>query len=157
MKTMLKASLLTFLLLAAGSDCFADLMRLEIHSPKECPEGLTIKSKLNDGMIVFDVDVDPEKVAHAGQLYKGRVRADAFLNIGTPEQQVAFVQLHEVAEGTRTLYHFRVSRSAARTCELQLAVSLYEKDGMPTIGGGVSIQIRLAGFDPKVEEKTNQR
>ena len=54
-------------------------------------------------------------------------------------------------------YHFSISPSAAKTSELQLGVSLYEKDGRPTVGGGKSMQIHLAGFEPKMEEKTKPK
>jgi hypothetical protein len=127
-------------------------MLLGIHSPEECPDGLIIKSKFSDGMLVFDVEVDREEVAHAGELYKGRVGAHALLDIATPGQKVASVTLEGEAKGKRTHYQFRISPAAAKTSELQLGVSLYEKDGMPTIGGGVSLQIHLAGFEPKTEE-----
>ena len=153
MQTKFNLSVLTFLLIAASCQCFADLMLFDIRSPKHCPDGLTIKSKVSDGMIEFDVAVDAEQIAQADELYKGRIQANAFLKIATAEQQIAFVNLRETTEGKRTRYHFRISRAAAKTSELQLGVSLYEKDGTPTIGGGVSMQIHLAGFQPKTDEK----
>ncbi len=131
----------------------ADLKLMTIRAPKECPDGLTIKSKTGKGgLIQFDVYVDAEEVAHAGELYKGRVKAHAVLKIATAEEQVASVVVHGSAEGKRTWYQFCVSPSAAKTSELQLGVSLFEKDGFPTIGGGVSMQIYLAGFEPKMEK-----
>lgn len=130
----------------------ADLMLMTIRAPKQCPDGLTIKSKANKGMIDFDVYVDAEEIAHAGELYKGRVGAHAILNIAMAEQQIACVVVHGGTEGKRTHYQFRISPSAAKTSELQLGVSLYEKDGFPTIGGGVSMQVHLAGFEPKMEK-----
>src|SRR5688572_28135882 len=132
-------------------------MHMTIHSPKQCPQGLSIKSKESDGMIAFDVDVDAEEIANAGELYKGRVRASAFLNIATSEQQIAFVPLHGAAAGKRTRYQFRISPSAAKTSELQLGVHLYEKDGMATVGGGVSMQIHLAGFELERDGKTQPK
>ncbi|MCI0541468.1 MAG: hypothetical protein L0Z50_40225 [Verrucomicrobiales bacterium] len=131
----------------------ADLMLMKIHSPKQCPDGLSIKSEVNNGMIEFNVDMDAEKIAHADELYKGRVKANAFLRIATAGQEIAWVNLHGATEGNRTRYHFRISASAAKSSELQLGVHLYEKDGRPTFGGGVSMQIALAGFEPKVEAK----
>lgn len=118
---------------------------------------MTIKSKASSGMIEFDVDVDAEKVAHADELYKGRVKANASLKIATAGQEIAWVNLHGAAEGKRTRYHFRISPSAAQSSELQLGVHLYEKDGMATVGGGVSMQIYLAGFEPKMEAKTKPK
>ncbi|MCI0541475.1 MAG: hypothetical protein L0Z50_40260 [Verrucomicrobiales bacterium] len=108
-------------------------------------------------MIEFDVDVDAEKIAHADELYKGRVKANAFLSIAADGQEIARVNLHGATEGNRTRYHFRISPSAAKSSELQLGVHLYEKNGRPTFGGGVSMQIFLAGFEPTLEDKTNPK
>ncbi len=137
----------------------ADLRLRTIRAPQDCPEGLTIKTKAKDGVIEFDVSIDPEQVAHAGELYKGRVKANALLKIATPQEPIATVApqgtvLREdrPGESRRTGYQFRLSASAAKSSELQLAVSLYEKDGMPTFGGGVSLQIYLAGFEPNAED-----
>lgn len=137
----------------------ADLLLLTIRAPAECPQGLTIKTKSKDGMIEFDVSIDPEQVAHAGELYKGRVKANAFLRIATPQEQIATVTLQgsvgredRPGEGRRTGYSFRLSSSAAKSSELQLAVSLFEKDGMQTLGGGVSLKIYLAGFEPQAAD-----
>lgn len=124
-------------------------MLLTIDSPRQCPEGLTIKSKsVNDGMVDVDVDLDAEQIAHPGELYQGRVRAHALLNIAAGGQPVASVTVQGEPEGKRTRYHFRLSPAAMKASELQIGVSLYEKDGFPTLGGGVSLQIRLAGFMP---------
>jgi hypothetical protein len=51
----------------------------------------------------------------------------------------------------QTWYQFSIAPFAAKTSELHLGVSLYEKDRMPTVGGGRSIQIYLAGFQPKMQ------
>jgi hypothetical protein len=127
----------------------ADLMLLVVRAPQDCPEGLTIRSKAgSSGMIDYDVSLDAERIAHAGELYKGRVRARALLRIGTPGQPVASVTVHGATEGERTRYQFSLSPSAARDSELQLGVSLFEKDGFATVGGGVSMQVHLAGFAP---------
>ena len=148
---------IALLIILSGALIRADLMLMKIDSPKQCPEGLSIKSKATNGMIEFDVDVNAEKLAHAGDLYKGRVKANAFLSVATPEEQVAWVSLHGAVEGPRTRYHFRISPSAAKSSELQIGVHLFEKDGMATIGGGVSMQIFLAGFAPTLAEKTEPR
>jgi len=129
------------------SDAF--LMLLRIRTPQQCPDGLTVKSKPGTGgMIAYDVSVDAEEIAHAGELYRGRVRAHAVLKLATSQQQIASVTLHGATEGSRTRYQFTTSRSAAKASELQLGVSLYEKDGFATVGGGVSMQVYLAGFAP---------
>jgi hypothetical protein len=146
MKTLFHLLVAAFFLIVPAGRCFADLMLSEIRSPKDCPESLTIKTKLTDGMIVFDVDLDVEALANAGELYKGRVRAAAFLDIATATGKIASVTLQGTGEGTRTRYHFSVSESAAKTSKLAIGVSLYQKNGKPTFGGGHSLQIHLAGF-----------
>jgi hypothetical protein len=127
----------------------AELMLFKIRAPGDCPEGLTIKSKMVEGLVQFDVTIDAEKIAHAGELYKDRAHAQAFLKIDLADQPVAWAALHGGKEGRLTSYQFRVSPAAAKSSELQLGVSLFEKDGFATLGGGVSLQIFLAGFEPR--------
>ena len=150
MRLLLMAVAVTLL---CGRSSSAVVMLLKIDSPEQCPEGVTISSKARDGMIQFDVAIDPEQVAHAGELYKGRVRSSAFLDIVSGQEKVAFVSLDGNTEKNQTRYFFRLSPAAVKSSELQLGVSLYEKDGHPTVGGGVSLQIKLAGFEPKPEQK----
>src|SRR5688500_12307150 len=157
MKTVFNISALAFLLVAVSSQCFALIRMSDIHSPKECPEGLIIKSTLSNGMIKFDVEVDTEVITNAGELYQGRTGAHALLNIAASEQQVASVTLHGAVKGKRTSYQFRISPSAAKTSKLALGVNLYEKNGLVTIGGGVDLQIHLAGFEPKMKEKSKPK
>lgn len=143
----------TVLLPAQSSN--ADIMLHTIHGTKDCPDGLTIKSKATDrGMIQFDIYVDSDAIA-GNELYKGRTRANAVLRITTAQEQIASVVVHGSPEGKggrRTWYQFKIAPSAAKTSELQLGVSLYEKDGMPTVGGGHGMQIYLAGFEPQMEK-----
>jgi len=127
----------------------ADLMLETIRGPQQCPPGFNVKTRAGSGgMIDFDITVDAEEVAHAGALYRGRVRPSAFLQIGSPEHPLASIAVQGNTEGRSTRYRFRLLPSAARISELQIAVSLYEKDGKPTIGGGVTLQVHLAGFEP---------
>jgi len=107
-------------------------------------------------MIDFDVHVDAEQIANAGELYKGRVHPYVCLNIATSEQEIASIHLHSAAKGKNTRYHFRISPFAAKTSKLELGVYLFEKKqkGLPaisTVGGSVRMQVHLAGFEPKVE------
>ena len=142
-------------LLLSAQRSNADIMLHTIRGPKDCPDGLTIKSKATDGgMIQFGVYVDSDAIA-SNELYKGRARANAVLKIATAQGQIASVVVHGSPEGKggrRTWYQFSIAPSAAKTSELQLGVSLYEKDGMPTLGGGHSMRIYLAGFEPKMEK-----
>ncbi len=115
---------------------------------------MTIDSKVGEGgMIQFDVYVDTDAIA-ANELYKGRARAHAVLKIATAREQIASVVVQGSPErkSGRTWYQFSVAPSAVENSELQLGVSLFEKDGTPTVGGGKSMQIKLAGFEPKAND-----
>lgn len=154
MQVFLKFSLIACaVMLLSGRGSTTELMLHKIATPEQCPEGVTIKSKAREGMIEFDVAIDPEQVAHAGELYKGRVKSSAFLDIVAGGEKLAFVNLQGTTEKQWTQYFFCVSPSAMKSTELQLGVSLYEKDGFPTLGGGVGMQIKLAGFEPRPDKK----
>jgi len=130
----------------------ADLKLHKIRAPEHCPDGLTITAKANEGMIDFDVSVNAEEVAHAGELYKGRVKARAYLQIAAADQQLAYIRLHETIDAQRTRFQFRISPSAAKSSELHLGVNLFEKNGFATVGGGASMQIYLAAFVQMVDK-----
>jgi len=140
------------LALLSSSPASAELMLFKIRTVDQCPAGLTIKSKPVEGLIQFDVTIDAEKIANAGELYKDRAHAQAFLKIDLADQPVAWAALHGGKEGRLTSYQFRVSPAAVKSSELQLGVNLFEKDGFATLGGGISMQIFLAGFEPKAEK-----
>jgi hypothetical protein len=132
----------------------ADLILMKIDQPEHLPAGLTIESKPgDDGMTRFDVYVDAEAIAN-NELYKGRSRSHAVLKIATAREQIASVVVQgspERKSGGRTWYQFSVAPSAVENSELQVGVSLFEKDGMATLGGGKSMQIKLSGFEPKAK------
>lgn len=130
----------------------AVVLQHTIHSPKDCPSGLSIKSKAVDvKMLEFDVSLNPEQIATRG---KGRVGAYAFLSIGPSDQRVATVTVQGVEDGKRIRYQFRLSPAAAKSSELQLSLSHFEEDGSQTVGGGVILEIHLAGWAPA--EKVSQ-
>lgn len=134
----------------------ADLTRQSIYAPQHCPDGLTLKSRVvSGGMLEFEVSLNAEQAVNAGAAYRGKVRPEAYLKVRLPDQQVAAVNLKGIAEGKQTRYSFRLSPSAARSSDLQLEVSLYEKDGKPA-PGGVAYQVFLAGFPPIAKQDKNQ-
>jgi hypothetical protein len=125
-----------------------------IMSPKDCPDGLTIRTKANKGMIDIDVSVDAEKLANAGELYKGRVNARADLDIATSGgQKVASVRLQGATKDKLTSYHFTIAPSVIKSSRLYLNTNLFEKDGTPTMGGGVTMDVQLEAFEPKDSRK----
>jgi hypothetical protein len=126
----------------------------KIQAPEDCPDGLTIKTTAKNGMIEFDVSIDVEKIANAGELYKGRVKSKAHLDISmSPEQKLAYVQLQGMPDSKPTRYHFSVAPPVIKSSKLYLSTSLFEKDGDPTLGGGVTIEVQLEGFGPKASGK----
>ena len=120
----------------------------EISSPSQCPDGLTVKSKATEGMIAFDVYVDAEAIAN-NELYQGRIKAHAYLKIvGHDQGEVASLLVHGGTDKTATHYQFRLAEAAAKNSELQIGVHLFEEDGIATLGGSVSLQVKLGGFLP---------
>ena len=123
-----------------------------VDSPENCPKGLVIEVETRDGWVEFNVVIDPEAITHVGELYKDRVGSGAVLRLATSEEEMASVPVAGVEERGKTHYRFSVARSLADTSELQLRVYLFEEDGMVTIGGGFSLQVRLTGFVPEPPE-----
>lgn len=143
----LLAALAAGCLLIQRADGLHRLMK--VREPRECPKGLKIESQtLDGGMIGFDVTVDAEEIAQPGELYRGRVRSHAYLDLSSKGKPLGFLRLHGSPEGRRTGYWFRLTPDAARESELQVGTALFEKDGHPTLGGGVTLQITLAAFLP---------
>lgn len=157
MKTIFRTAILAVFLGLSSGTSNAELMLLKVDAPRACPPGLTVAAKRVDGMIQFDVAVDAESVAHADEIYKGRVKANAILKLANADQQLASVTVLGAIEGKLTRYQFSVAPSAAKSSELQLGVWLHEKDGTPTLGGGVSIVIQLGGFAANTEEQTKAK
>jgi hypothetical protein len=142
------------------SVAWAVLQLPEITRPEQLPAGLTIQSKLgDDGMIHFNVYVDVDAIVNSAnpELYKGRISSHGVLKIATAQETIASVALQGSPErktGGRTWYQFSIAPSALGNSELQLVVQRFEKDGMVTIGGGTTMQIKLAGFEPKAKADT---
>ena len=56
-------------------------------------------------------------------------------------------------DDARTTYRFKVSSEFAKHSKFYLSTHLHEKDGHPTLGGGVLYEISLAGFVPALAPK----
>jgi hypothetical protein len=131
----------------------ADLVLLKITAPDHCPEGMEIASKPKDGMIAFTVRVDPDKIS-GNESYAGRIKSTGFLEISAAGKRIAYTRLHEHVAGKETLFQFRISEFAMESSQLHIGTHLFEKDGHPTLGGGVAMQIWLREFAP--EKKSNE-
>ena len=140
----------TALLLAASigiaNRSNADLMPPgQIHSLKECPDGLHITAKSTNGMIDVVIRVDPDKLEH-NELYKGRIKATCHLDLSVGKDRVAYTQLQANAEKNQTVFRLKISATAASVSHVRLNTHLYETDGHPTLGGGTTLHVHLAGL-----------
>ena len=142
------AALLLAASIAIGNRSFADLEPpRQIHSLKECPEGLHVAATSTKGMIDVLIRVDPDKVEQ-NELYKGRAKATCHLDLFVGKDRVAYTQLQANAEDSQTVFRLKISETAASVSRLRLNTHLYEADGVPTLGGGKTFQIHLAGLIP---------
>ena len=147
--TLISASLLC---LSDGRTCAGTILA-DITSPKQCDTYLKITSKpTKQGLIEFVVRIRPEEAANAGELYRGRVKTIGHLTISSADALLATMLVHQGSDkesGKQVAeYRFELSRQLAKHSVFSLSLSLFEKDGMPTIGGGKALQIHLDGFLP---------
>ena len=136
----------------AWSATAAKIDKIRVANGDECPKGLTVTSEVEGGVIYFVVEIDAETVANAGEIYKGRVTCRAELRIGVEDKPTAMVPVRADLEGGKTRFEVRLSKEAANISDLQLAVSLHEVSGRPTLGGGAFIDVSLKGFLPKPKD-----
>jgi hypothetical protein len=145
-RAYMSAAFVLVVSIAIGSRCNADLLPpKQIHSLKECPEGLRIVSTSTNGMVDVTIWVDPDKVEQ-NELYKGRVKATCHLDLHVGKDRVAYAQLHGNADEHQTVFRLMISAAAAGASRLSLKTHLYEKNQVPTIGGGKVFRIHLAGL-----------
>ncbi len=128
-----------------------------IRAPDQCPDGLTIKTVLNKGMIDFDVSVDAEKIADDDEIYKGRIKARADLGIATSSDgQFATVPVQGTTVGRLTQYHFSIAPAAMKASKLYITVDVIEKNGLAMIKDAdllnmlpLGMHVQLEGFQPQ--------
>jgi hypothetical protein len=125
----------------------------EVTSPRDCDTYLKITSKpTKQGLIEFIIRIRPEEAAHAGELYRGRVKAIGHLTISSADAPLATMLVHQGSDkesGKQVAeYRFELSRQLAKYSIFSLSLSLFEKNGMSTIGGGHAFKIHLDGFLP---------
>lgn len=115
-----------------------------IYSHKECPDGLHVSARRNDGMIDVVVRVDPDKVEQ-NELYKGRVKATCHFGLFVGKDRVAYGQLQANAENNQTVFRLKISATAASVSHLRLNTHLYEAHEHPTVDGGKKLVPTLGG------------
>ena len=148
MKTIL---LFALSLIACTNHALALIDFGEIHSPDQLPKGLLVKSVPNretNGLITVAVTFAPD----APELYRDRVKVFGQLTVNLAGKLIAESQLKSAQTAGTFTMTFRLAREAFPESELRLSTQLYEKDGLPTVGGGVIYKINLQGFHP-LEEK----
>jgi hypothetical protein len=68
----------------------------DIKTPKECGDALQVASKrTKQGLIEFVIRMRPEEVANAGDLYRGRVGAQGYLEISSADSKLATMLVHK--------------------------------------------------------------
>ena len=96
-------------------------------------------------MVDVVVRIDPDKVER-NELYEGRVKATCHLDLSVGADRVAYAQLQAKEEKDLTVFRINISAAAAKSSHLDLNTHLYEINGHPTMGGGMTFQIHIAGF-----------
>jgi hypothetical protein len=164
--------------LACASVVFGDILETKIAARQDLPDSLRIESQaVADGMLEFVIRVDANKAANVDgdNLYKGQVSVTGSLHIATETSTIAQVLVEAerdiygrhrgdpiMARADRSVkdkgnaqrtYRFKVASKLAKHSNFNLSTHLHEKDGHPTLGGGVLYKISLAGFVPAQEPK----
>lgn len=168
-------ALLVGLLFATNSSATPEILKVTITSPKHLPDYVQIEATpLDDGLIKFAVRLHKEKAAHVDHdtLYRGRVSVTALLELanategklartsieadrdvygvhqGDPVLTIAKPDRESSSKEVEplTTFRFEIQKDLAAHSKLYINTSLHEKDGHPTLGGGIHYEIALAGF-----------
>ena len=133
----------------------ADLVVIQIHSHKECPEGLTVTARSANGMIDLIVRADANKIEQ-GDSYEGRIKATCHLDLSLNQKRIAYSELQGTPEKNDIVFRMTISANAAMTSHFDLNTHLYDANGLPTIGGGKTFRICLAEFLPTKQESDDK-
>ena len=117
----------------------------EIASPAGCPENLQITSapdEKNSSWVIISVRFKPREP----DLYKGRVTAGFGLLLLEGDRTLLKSELKTSVKDGFTRARFRIHRAALAASQLNVSSHLHEKDGLPTVGGGVFYRVRLSGW-----------
>lgn len=117
-----------------------------LRSPEECPKHLQITAKPDKKDADF-VNVSVRFKPREHEPYIGRVKAAFSLKLAHKGETLFSSGLRtQKARDGFTTCHFRIRKSSLRESELTVSSSLFEKDGTPTVGGGVIYAIPLKGW-----------
>jgi hypothetical protein len=148
-KYFISATLVSAWLCWAVGQAKAEIMIQDIKSPKDCAPYLTVTStRAKEGLTSFTVRIQPEEATNAGALYRGRVQTVVSLRVLSGNSTLAVVPVQQSPAGNTVEVQFDLANSLATASVLTIHASLYEKDGVSTLGGGRVFKIHLGGFLP---------
>jgi len=117
-----------------------------LRSPEECPKHLQVTAtpdKKDADFVNISVRFKPQEY----KPYTGRIKATIWLELGHDGETLFRSGLStRIAKDGYTTARFRIRKSALRESELTVSPHLFERDGTPTIGGGVIYEIPLKGW-----------
>ena len=142
-KTLLTLFCLAFALNSA--DALVVLMP-KLTSPENCPKHLQVIAKPDKK----DADFVTILVRFKPREYKpyiGRVKTTFRLELAHEGETLFRSGLKtQKAKAGFTTTRFRIRKSSLRESELTVSSHLFERDGTPTVGGGVIYEISLKGW-----------
>lgn len=116
-----------------------------LRSPGECPKHLQITAEpgaKDAKFVTVSVRFKPDEP----DPYKSRVKADCHLSLIHNGETLFRSGLKTDKKDGFTTCRFRLHKDSMRESVLTVSSSLFEKDGHPTIGGGVIYEIPLKGW-----------
>ena len=120
----------------------------KISELQHCPDNLRIESEVSgDDQDLADVTI--RFTPFEPDLYKGRVESRALLTISRSGETVFSGYLSANKKGDHVEFSFQLALDSFANAKLKVSSSLYEKDGMSTLGGGHIYEIKLAEFAPR--------
>ncbi len=118
-----------------------------INTEGDCPPNLKLKiepPRADREMALVTVVLTP----NAPEGYRGRVDTTVRLRTTRDDAPQFAGKLATIRQGESVHCRFQIHPAALRQTKLTVSTSLREKDGHPTVGGGVIYEIDLRGFFP---------
>ncbi len=117
-----------------------------INRPEACPDHLDIRVKTHSrepNLQTLRLSYEP----HEPELYQGRQRVFAVLEIRNAEKDLQQrLSLEVNRKGKVHSASLSIAPELFAHAKLTLSTQLYEKDGHPTVGGGIIYEIPLTHF-----------
>ena len=117
-----------------------------LETPEACPDHLQIECRPNSRdqtLQTLHIRYDP----HEPELYRDRQRVFAILEIRNAKNELQQrLSLEVNRKGSVHSARLSLAPKLFAQAKLTLSTQLYEKDGHPTVGGGIIYEIPLANF-----------